>query len=140
MSPLTGCTAAKTSWVNGSKGPRLCENSQFVPFWCRSFFEYDVFVAQLNERVHKSSHFRRFAAAQIVFTQPRPKAPVGRIRVNGWKVPHLRPWNRTQRMTGSDSGDWECIERPVRGNTKSSPKPGVRKALNIVPVNLSMAS
>ena len=66
---------------------RPCENSQFVPFCCRSFSEYDVFVAQLNERGHKFNHFRRFAAAPIVFTQPRPLAAAATRVANGRFVP-----------------------------------------------------
>jgi len=48
----------------------LCENSEFAPFWCLSFSESNVFVAQLNERSGKPSHFRRFLVAPIVFIQP----------------------------------------------------------------------
>ena len=84
-------------WANSQCAERLCENSQFVSFWCRSFFECDEFVAQLNERGHKFSHFRRFAAAPIVFTQPRPTADI-----HGWPS-ECRLWRYSRCRTSTNS-------------------------------------
>ena len=56
---------------------RLCENSEFGHFWCRSFSVIDLFLAQLDERGHKFGNLRYFSVSPIVFTQPLRIAAIG---------------------------------------------------------------